>query len=370
MNAIDVYTDTDWAGCVKTRKSTSGGGLVLGSHLIKSWSSTQSAIALSSGEAEYYGAVRAGGIGLGYQSLIGDLGIKLPIRVWTDSTATIGICGRDGLGKLRHIDTQCLWLQRQVRTGGLEIRKVKGTENPADLFTKHLSSAKTVESLLALFGCEYRDGRPTNAPSLRPGAGTEAGESLNLVQKCLDRGRREDQEARDAQVQLVESAGHAFPGTLWENQLVPEVLSYKQDRLPHRRSASERDRLFPRAVAAAESGDLDLEREPCALSQRGMAVVEARQRSEAKEKQKKDHTERGEQRHWKEDARIHEPKYAEVLADRERAKVDCEVADSTRGSDVQEGDKKLRHSGKKQVGYGVLAYQSVHDSTSDFDIFI
>ena len=127
---VDVYSDTDWAGCPRTRKSTSGGCLMLGAHLIKSWSSTQSQVALSSGEAEYYGVVKAVGTALGYQSLLADLGVRLPLRAWTDSTATIGICNRSGLGKLRHIDTQCLWLQGKVRAGHVELRKVKGTENP------------------------------------------------------------------------------------------------------------------------------------------------------------------------------------------------------------------------------------------------
>ena len=54
----------------------------------------------ASGEAEFYGVVKAAGIALGYQALLDDLGVKLPVRVWTDSSATIGICGRQGLGKL------------------------------------------------------------------------------------------------------------------------------------------------------------------------------------------------------------------------------------------------------------------------------
>ena len=83
---------------------------MLGTHLIKSWSSTQNLIALSSGEAEYYGVVKASGMGLGYQSLLRDLGVEMPLRVWTDSTATIGICSRRGLGKLRHLDTHTLWI--------------------------------------------------------------------------------------------------------------------------------------------------------------------------------------------------------------------------------------------------------------------
>ena len=50
---IDCYSDTDWAGCPRTRRSTSGGCLMLGKHLIKSWSTTQGPISLSSGEAEF-----------------------------------------------------------------------------------------------------------------------------------------------------------------------------------------------------------------------------------------------------------------------------------------------------------------------------
>jgi histone deacetylase 1/2 len=34
---IDCYTDTDWAGCARTRKSTSGGCVMVGRHLIKAW---------------------------------------------------------------------------------------------------------------------------------------------------------------------------------------------------------------------------------------------------------------------------------------------------------------------------------------------
>ena len=36
---VDVHTDTDCAGC-PTRKSTSGGSVMLGAHAMKGWSST------------------------------------------------------------------------------------------------------------------------------------------------------------------------------------------------------------------------------------------------------------------------------------------------------------------------------------------
>jgi len=47
-----AYTDSDWAGCQKTRRSTSGGIIMLGCHAIQHWTSTQHNVANSSGEAE------------------------------------------------------------------------------------------------------------------------------------------------------------------------------------------------------------------------------------------------------------------------------------------------------------------------------
>ncbi len=167
MTGIDVYVDTDWAGCVKTRKSTSGGPVMLGKHTIKHWSSTQPSVSLSSGEAEFYGLVRGSGQGLGYQALLKDLGLEMPLRMWTDSSAAIGICSRQGLGKLRHIDTHTLWVQQAVRSKRLEIKKVLGEENPADLLTKHGLSNERLEKLPALYNCHFKRGLASHVPHTR-----------------------------------------------------------------------------------------------------------------------------------------------------------------------------------------------------------
>ncbi len=167
VEALDIYTDTDWAGCPRTRKSTSGGCVLVGQHAVKSWSSTQASIALSSGEAEFAGVVRGAGIGLGCQSLLRDLGVELPVRVWTDSSAAIGICTRQGLGKLRHLDTHTLWVQHAVRSGRIDLRKVEGTVNPADLFTKHSLSRERLIKLVELFDCKFLGGRASAAPQVR-----------------------------------------------------------------------------------------------------------------------------------------------------------------------------------------------------------
>ncbi len=143
--------------------------MMLGRHCLKSWSSTQPSISLSSGEAEFYGLVKASGVGLGFQALLADLGCQLPCRVWTDSSAAMGVVGRQGLGKLRHLDTHSLWVQQAARSGRIVVKKVRGDDNPADLFTKHLASKERVDALVRLLGCDFGEGRPSAAPELRRG---------------------------------------------------------------------------------------------------------------------------------------------------------------------------------------------------------
>ena len=140
-----------------------------GRHTIKHWSSTQPNVALSSGEAEFYGVVRGAGHGLGYQALLADLGVAVPLRVWTGSSAALGICSRQGLGKLRHLDTHTLWVQQAVRSRRIELKKVPGQENPADLLTKHSLTRDRVEGFTKLYDCYFRDGRAESAPAMRTG---------------------------------------------------------------------------------------------------------------------------------------------------------------------------------------------------------
>jgi len=138
---LDVYSDSDWAGDKVERKSTSGGIASISGGAIKHWASTQSTIALSSGEAEYYALIKAAAEGLGIQSVARDLGIELTIRIWVDSTAAKAVVSRIGLGKVRHMEVKYLWAQQAHKAGRFLVRKIAGTRNPADVLTKPLSAA-------------------------------------------------------------------------------------------------------------------------------------------------------------------------------------------------------------------------------------
>ena len=68
-----------------------------------------------------------------------DFGVEKGGVIYADSSAALAIAKRKGAGKLRHINISCFWIQERQGTKELELRKVLGTENPADLMTKHLA---------------------------------------------------------------------------------------------------------------------------------------------------------------------------------------------------------------------------------------
>ena len=158
-----MFTDSDWAGEVESRKSTSGGVMQLGSHVLKTWASTQSVIALSTGEAEFYAIIKGASQAMGLRSMMNDLGWKANIRVLTDATTGKSIASRRGLGKLRHIDVSNLWIQEQVMKGAMSVIKVKNIHNSADIGTKHLPRQE-MENCLEQMDFHFALGRSEVAP--------------------------------------------------------------------------------------------------------------------------------------------------------------------------------------------------------------
>ena len=153
VGPLRVYTDSDWAGDTKTRKSTSGGLILLGEHCLKTWSHSQDAIALSSCEAEYYAVVEGATRALGMKSAAKELGIEVSsveIEMNMDSSAAKSFASRRGTGRVKHIETKWLWLQSAVAGGQFRLKKVRGTCNPADVCTKYLSKTEAVEKLAAV----------------------------------------------------------------------------------------------------------------------------------------------------------------------------------------------------------------------------
>ena len=141
------------------------GAAMHGQHLLRHWSSTQSTIALSSGEAELGGLTRGAAQGIGLRPIANDLGLDDPITLHTDATAAMGMSRRLGVGKIRHLDTGLLWIQDKVRTGDVGVCNLHGPENPADCITKHLAGPD-IKRHLANMGLVAEEGRAAPAPQL------------------------------------------------------------------------------------------------------------------------------------------------------------------------------------------------------------
>ena len=149
-------TDADWAGDVQTRKSTSGGCVLSGSHLLAHWSRTQQVIALSSAESELNAMCRGAQEGLALKHLCEELEEECALTLQTDSSAARGIIKRQGTGKVKHLSVRQLWVQQQVSLGNLEIDKVPRSANSADMLTHHWTRICGAEMLFKM-GAERRE---------------------------------------------------------------------------------------------------------------------------------------------------------------------------------------------------------------------
>ena len=126
---------------------------MLGKHCIKTWSSTQGAVALSSAEAEFYAMIEAVIRGKGILNIMKEIGFVITerIQLFTDSSAAKSFVSRTGLGRMKHLEIRDLWLQREVGLGKVLVNKVEGPRNPADLLTKYLKRWE-IELRLKLMG--------------------------------------------------------------------------------------------------------------------------------------------------------------------------------------------------------------------------
>ena len=86
----------------------------------------------------------------GLLSLAGEMGfedLSNVVYLGTDSNAAKSFVNRRGSGRMRHLEIRDLWLQKEVREGRVQVHKVPGYLNPADLMTKVLGTKEIRERL-------------------------------------------------------------------------------------------------------------------------------------------------------------------------------------------------------------------------------
>ena len=167
VEEVTTFTDSDWAGCKETRKSSSAGVVMLGEHALKAYTRKQKIIARSSAEAELYAAALGASESKGTVSLLRDLGYEKKPVLAIDARATEHILHRQGIGKLKHIDVAYLWIQDEVRSHRLRVRRVRSEDNVAELGTKTDQQGGDCEALSRTGVREHESRKCSDGPSNR-----------------------------------------------------------------------------------------------------------------------------------------------------------------------------------------------------------
>ena len=138
VDTLQMMVDSDWATDKVDRRSTSAGVAQLGGCTIFTYSRTQGSPAMSSAEAEGYALGSGACEGLFICAVAKELGVELKLALHSDSTATISQHTKMGLGRMKHVELRFLFVKDLLKRERFVLRKIPGTENPADLGTKVL----------------------------------------------------------------------------------------------------------------------------------------------------------------------------------------------------------------------------------------
>ena len=108
-----THSDFDWGGDTKSRKSTTGGCLLRGTHLLAHWCKTQQTTALSLAESE---------LNAMFQATQEGLAAKQPheMNLFIDSSAARGVAMRRGSEQVEHLSIRQLWIQSLTAIGDVK----------------------------------------------------------------------------------------------------------------------------------------------------------------------------------------------------------------------------------------------------------
>ncbi|GKB99774.1 hypothetical protein Tco_0985911 [Tanacetum coccineum] len=147
-----VYADSDHAGDYVDRKSTSGVCTFMGCCLTSWFSKKQTALAISTTEAEYVSAGKACQQALWMKQALIDYGVRLDdIPIMCDNKGAIDLSKNPVQhSRTKHIEIRHHFLRDNVQKGNISITKVSSEDNIADILTKPLKHEPFINLRLGL----------------------------------------------------------------------------------------------------------------------------------------------------------------------------------------------------------------------------
>lgn len=142
--SINAFSDADYAGDIKTRKSTTGYVIIMGNTPISWCSKLQQCVSTSTAEAEYYSLSECSKQCIWYRSILNEFNYKIDtMNINVDNKATIFISNNETVNqRTKHIDVRFHYVRELIKTKRIKLTYIKSQYNLADGFTKYLNSVQ------------------------------------------------------------------------------------------------------------------------------------------------------------------------------------------------------------------------------------
>jgi len=137
------YTDSDFAGDLKDRKSTSGNIILMGNNPICWTSKKQSIVATSTAEAEYVSTSECVKKVLWIRNILEELfNFNKPITIYTDNIASKTNIENDEINpKLKHVAIKYFFNKDNIEKGKIKLEYVDSKNMLADVLTKYINGS-------------------------------------------------------------------------------------------------------------------------------------------------------------------------------------------------------------------------------------
>ena len=141
---VTGYVDSDYAGDLDKRRSTTGYVFTMAGGPVSWRSILQSTIALSSTEAKYMAVTEIVKKTIWLQGLVTDLGFKQQeVTVYCDSQSAIHLAKNQVYhSRTKHIDVRFHFIREILDEGDILLQKIGTEDNPADMLTKVVTGIK------------------------------------------------------------------------------------------------------------------------------------------------------------------------------------------------------------------------------------
>jgi len=142
-NHLVGYSDSDFAGCEDTRRSTSGLIFILNEGAISWTCHLQKPIALSTAEAEYYAAGHASKEIAWQRNLLEEIGFKQqePTPLLCDNKSTIMMVHNPVFhARTKHIELKYHFIRKEFKQKKIRLLSVPSADELADFLTKPLKA--------------------------------------------------------------------------------------------------------------------------------------------------------------------------------------------------------------------------------------